>query len=372
MICTACLKRHVGRRHNAGLARAWAELQQELGAAWSPPAAAPGDSTTSSLCPPPPARNGTAQGEQRTPQEQQPCSTAPHPQQPPPQHSAPAGANSSPATFGELRVLCADYTRVAGQLQQHLVFLDPPWGGPQYQGAQQQQRNPAADGSQHARSTAGGEPSAGASSISSRRSFMVDGSGRVASKPVTAFMLGDVPLAELVGELLASGKAGMVALKLPGRAVQDVRQLEAAVQHRVEEGGVASGGGMDACGAAGWRQGGAGGAHGEEPGLEGRRRQVLCVEVTMGRSVMVVFLCCWAAREEEEEESDGEEDDEEAGCDKGEPTVGDGSDDVRTPLATGCVSSGAPAVVLHPGALFRRVLRETCVALGLPYRVVYD
>lgn len=265
-------------------------------------------------------------------------------------------------------MLCADYTRVAGQLQQHLVFLDPPWGGPQYQGAQeqQQQRNMAADGSQRAQSTAAEETSAGISGNGRCRSFVMDGAGRANSKPVTAFMLGDVPLGELVGELLASGKAGMVALKLPGRAVQDVRQLEAAVRHQVEAGRGARGGGMGACGAAGSGQGGARGAGAEKSGL-GSRRQVLCVEVTMGRSVMVVFLCCWAAWEEEDDDN---EDEEESG-DEVELTVGGGSYHVPTGVGLR-VTKGAPAVAMHPGALFRRVLRETCVGLGLPYRVVYD
>eukprot|EP00955_Chlamydomonas_euryale_P011769 126355-Chlamydomonas_euryale.AAC.13 len=51
-------------------------------------------------------------------------------------HDTKVLANASSADIAHpLQVLCADYTDVMLQLQQHVVILDPPWGGPQYDGS---------------------------------------------------------------------------------------------------------------------------------------------------------------------------------------------------------------------------------------------
>ncbi|GLC34870.1 hypothetical protein PLESTM_000248700 [Pleodorina starrii] len=195
-----------------------------------------------------------------------------------------AGGSSGPPEggLGALEVMCGDYTRLTRSLRQDVVFMDPPWGGPQYCGAAVS--GPAGD--RHASgggATAAGSPSAAAATSGGGRSTGAVGGAMEYGD--AAFMLGQVPLSYMVSELLAGGAAGMVALKLPSRADAELRAMQARVRQLV---------------AARLRGMGAAAAEAEVAEVGGGgsspyhthtcRRRLLGAEVTLGRSALVVFM----------------------------------------------------------------------------------
>jgi hypothetical protein len=87
-----------------------------------------------------------------------------------------------------------DFTALAGRLRQQVVFLDPPWGGPQYSSAP-----PAAA------AAAGGGPGEASEG----------GGEQVRAAAVSDLPLGDGSVAQLCAQLCSSGAALVVGVKLP-------------------------------------------------------------------------------------------------------------------------------------------------------------
>ncbi|GIL73785.1 hypothetical protein Vretimale_5351 [Volvox reticuliferus] len=227
--------------------------------------------------------------------------------------------------LGTLEVRCGDYTELMGLLRQDVVFMDPPWGGPQYSSSA---RNAVRQAGQ-----VGCGDSSGLSTVSvaiqNDSNDNGNGGGKVEYGD-TAFTLGSRPLSYMVTELLVSGGARMVALKLPSRSGAELRKMQVRIRQlvtaRLRESGNSDGDG-------------AGGACGICPRLLG-------AEVTLGRSTLVVFLLLPYRR------------------------CRDGAEGVGTAAAAGTAESckGASGLV----SAFRTAMRELCSQMGLAYRLVNE
>ncbi|KAG2486549.1 hypothetical protein HYH03_014850 [Edaphochlamys debaryana] len=185
-------------------------------------------------------------------------------------------AQEEAVLMGDLEVLCGDYTALASSLRQDLVFLDPPWGGPQYRGASS---GPAPSST----------PATAASPCDPQPWPQLQ--PQALHPGDIAFVLGPQPLSWLVAGLLASGWAGLVGLKLPTRSEGELRALQARVRQLLAasqaEAAAAEGVGVGRLEASGGGEAGRGGA-GVCEGCGGRL--LLGVEVTLGRSALVLFL----------------------------------------------------------------------------------
>ncbi len=141
------------------------------------------------------------------------------------------GQQVQAADSGRVVVHHGDYTQLCQQLQQQVVFMDPPWGGPQYSqqhGGSAGSRRPADSGAgldgehgagpggAHAGSTSApaGEaaPSAGRVPVASSAA---DSSGSSSGGSSTNDLwLGTTSVAQLCAQLVC-GSAAVVAVKLP-------------------------------------------------------------------------------------------------------------------------------------------------------------
>ena len=96
------------------------------------------------------------------------------------QEAGPTPGSTRSAVLGTATTFLGDYLELAGSLVQDVVFLDPPWGGPDYVST---------------------DPG-GASCLQD-------------------LFLGEVPVSSLCRGLLASKRAALVALRLPSRLTVD-------------------------------------------------------------------------------------------------------------------------------------------------------
>lgn len=322
--------------------------------------------------------------------------------------------------LGSVEIVCGDYTHLLASFQQDVVFMDPPWGGPQYS-CSAGRDGKAATIRQAATGASTGGGGTGDGSVpdglmpAAEHSDCGIGGGKVKDYGDAVFMLGQRPLSHMVSELFVNGSARLVALKLPSRADVELRAMQSRTRQLV---------------AAQCKQSAAGG---------GCCPRLLGVEVRLGRSSLVIFMylpcsgnACMTIREKSEvwcrtaggggggsgmaasgkpwvvppglEEHqmkhfptgtgiggisvDGDSGADEgmercdSGCRSGD---GDDSGDAGSDGDDGCRgarsgSSGRATSVIDggcpkcrgQGAAFRMVLRESCSQLGLPYRVVCE
>ncbi len=305
--------------------------------------------------------------------------------------------------FGALEVLCGDYTQLAGSLRQDIVFMDPPWGGPQYRGM------PAAAGA--APALVGG--GAGSAAVLPPAAPRASGAEAGAMYGDTAFTLGGRPLSYMVSELLMSGAAGMVALKLPSRGDAELRAMQARVRQLVSAELAAGAGAWRGCCGGGQGDGGDGDADCPEANISSCCPRLLGAEVTLGRTSMVVFIlvpykqaCRTVHRDAGIPEGgaqgaegarvrhaaagvgpkgrEGEGGGQSGGGDVGESERGDAVDNCGGGGANseprGRAGGLGPAAA-HPsecpacvglGLAFRAALKERCMREGLPYRLVCE
>ncbi|GLI61307.1 hypothetical protein VaNZ11_003661, partial [Volvox africanus] len=220
--------------------------------------------------------------------------------------------------LGTLEVRCGDYTELMGLIRQDVVFMDPPWGGPQYCGS-------ARKATRQAGKADCGRPS-GLPTVAVAPQNGSDG-GWKANYSDMVFTLGNRPLSYMVTELLVNGGARMVALKLPSRSDAELRSMQARIRQLVTARLLESG-----------ASGGAGGGD-----ADGTSPELLGAEVTLGRSALVVFLLLPYRR-----------------CREGAEGVG-------AAAASGIADSWKGGV--GSGSTFRTALRELCSQLKLAYRL---
>lgn len=115
------------------------------------------------------------------------------------------------AGSGRVVVHHGDYTQLCRLLQQQVVFMDPPWGGPQY--SQQGGSRPAGSGAgpeeEHGAGPTGAASGAAVSAGDASSSAAINGGSSMRD-----LWLGSTSVAQLCAQLL-SRSAAVVAVKLP-------------------------------------------------------------------------------------------------------------------------------------------------------------
>ncbi|PNH10955.1 Proline--tRNA ligase [Tetrabaena socialis] len=231
--------------------------------------------------------------------------------------AATPAADAANSPLGELVVVCGDYARLGPGLAQDILFLDPPWGGPQYSAVhassataagtadeeEEEEEAGAAAGAAGAQQQPGGGAAAAAAAGALPHALPAHAALPCKYGDV-AFSLGGVPLSRLVSEQLAegsgggggSGGAGMVALKLPSRADAELRAMQARVRQLLGARWAAL---LPPPQPPALEGGPLAGTAGSGPRC-GCGPRLLCAEVRFGRSALVVFLRapprggCWA------------------------------------------------------------------------------
>jgi hypothetical protein len=142
-------------------------------------------------------------------------------------------------------VVCGDGVRLLAQLQQQdVVFVDPPWGGPQYcqqqQQQQQQQRGPCGQQQWGAGGGETGQLSPGASSGRDAATSSTRRTGAMCS--AAAMSLGDTPLLEVCAE--AAARCSVLGVRLPSRCHDLQAFAKALLQQAQQQPGGGSCGGV--------------------------------------------------------------------------------------------------------------------------------